>query len=1716
MKRIAIIIGTRPNFMKAYPVYEALKNNFNIILIHTGQHFTPEMSKIFFTQLGFPKPYIQLNLKKKTKAGEFDRRLYINNNEYLKNKDSVINDLITTDSQKLGQIGEIRESLKIELIKLQPDLVMVFGDVTSTLASSLASKILDIKIAHVESGLRSGDLTMPEEVNRILTDYISDYYFVTEQSGIDHLKQEGITENVYLVGNTMIDTQKSFLPKAQETKYYESLDIQEKEYILVTLHRPSNVDNLVKLREIFNDLDILSKKEKIIYPIHPRTHNNLEKIAYLDKIEKNPNIILTKSLGYLEFTCLMTNCKYVITDSGGIQEETTALDIPCFTLRPNTERPSTFIENNGTNKLINNISEIELKKCKGSMALWDGNSSKRICNWLIENKIKTNLNITKKELNIYIEELKLKYDIPTKYVQDNNLLQKTKNKEIVINNKTFKIEFPNIWLLQESNNTQYQIHTLNQIIQSQISLFFYKEYDTKIIEYCIEIIVNWFKTNKKVSMSEWYKNLAADWQDMSSSYRLGNILLVYNLSKKFNISIDDELFSKEMKYHIEWIYIYLSTLENCISNHSLFLSRFLVLGCLECNIHNEYINFGINYFLKTIETNIDFTDYISKEHSTNYHILYYRQINKLLNILPKTNSNYNKLKNINDKMYNNLYYFINPNKHFVQIGDTDDKLSNYEFIELPELAILKSGGYCIYKNNNTHILLISNYHNKYHKHMDELSLTYYDECPILIEGGRYSYEDNKVLNNIRNDNEPWRTSYFLTQRSKNSIVIDNNYYSIWNMGHFLVNKTLEYGSGIIESKNDNGIITMHGENILLKLMQGIKHERKLIYESNKYLLIEDQLNPDDENTEIYIRGSLNNSLSNQYMFEKVPKSKNELLHFLIEQTKYCSRNAIMSIKKGDGCRSWRCSSALFYLKKKELYKRYINQIKNQNPNKDIIPFLSGDVPYNDTKILLSNMDTNVELLEMDSDGIPYNIDTSVQEYNNQALLKHNKYAHESLYYNDKSTCTQPIINQIKPKDKGTYTCTRHFHFHQDWELVEIKDNAVIFKHKILNKSIKFEDLSDGEIKYYYGQEEPFIQGFTSPSELYKIPIPTLEITNTFKGPIKLISKIIHIDPNKIEISDKVDNLDISTTTNFLDHDNEHILLSNGGHTIYESNNFGKSWKTYTLNIDKNYITHGKIINDKIFLAIEDNSHNSHVCICDENKNIINKNKIHYPWHGTWSIDYNDTVIMFGTYARCNENMYIYRSNNNGKSWDIVFSAKGHPNNPKEGDIRHFHTCTYDKFTNKWYISSGDRREQNKMWESRDNGITWQQITFNLIKDNDDIKFGLTSNYAKQLVRHTAEININSDIMIWCTDDKIDGNARVCIFNKKTYDLIIGDKLGNNPIRSFTKINNEYGLAISESKFKDNNDKLYVDFYLIHLNTYKAELVKTIENIETKISGFNYSIASKKSYNNVMFCFSDFNNGYVKIKVSDSNLKDITIKDKKYIQSKIEDYSNLNSVEFKYTNLRNKDDIKILKKKIKLNNAIIAKEVYYENDHKRAILELTNKSNKNEKIILINNNNDAGNVDNIKLIQNKSTIDEEEFMCNICNENIYEKYTNNLKINHIYLKENEIGTPVSCYKCSYCNSRLRIRTLKKILGKTIIKKESCIINSSPLQERELVSNYLNIEKHIDYHIQRGDLTCEVGVDISKPINTNKKYKYFIATCVFDSADQGPILCGFFFA
>ena len=563
-KKITLIIGARPNFMKAFPVYEALKNDFELTLIHTGQHFDEKMSDVFFNQLKFPRPDIHLTLEKKTKSGDFDDKLYVNNKEYLKDKDAVIQELMTYDGD-LGQLGEIRDKLKVEFEKCNPDIVVVFGDVTSTLAAGLAAKILNIDLAHIESGLRSGDMLMPEEVNRILTDHITKYYFITEQSGVDNLKEIGVTENVYLVGNTMIDTQKKYLQQSLDTQYHKKLGVKSKEYVLITLHRPSNVDDMDKLKEIFDDFEELSKTDKLVYPIHPRTKRNLEKLGYLKKVEENPNIILDEPLGYLEFTCLMANCKYLVTDSGGLQEESTAMDIPCFTLRENTERPSTLIENNGTNQMIHKISEIELKPCKSSMDLWDGKSSERIRD-ILKRKTKNilftgyDMKFIDEIINLYSNEYNVRVELwdvhKTKSEEKNkqnlewvdiifcewccaNALWYSKNKKtnqkLFIRLHKFEINLDYIFNINWGN--------VDKIIF--IAPFIQKEVENKLKN------INNFNTKKSILIYNYSKTISSNIKEDNFQYNIG-ILGYIPKWKRLDLSFDliEKLVKKDKRFKL--------------------------------------------------------------------------------------------------------------------------------------------------------------------------------------------------------------------------------------------------------------------------------------------------------------------------------------------------------------------------------------------------------------------------------------------------------------------------------------------------------------------------------------------------------------------------------------------------------------------------------------------------------------------------------------------------------------------------------------------------------------------------------------------------------------------------------------------------------------------------------------------------------------------------------------------------------------------------------------------------------------------------------------------------------------------------------------------------------------------------------------------------------------------------------------------------------------
>jgi UDP-N-acetylglucosamine 2-epimerase (non-hydrolysing) len=348
---IACIVGARPNFMKIAPLMEELRYwpCFTARLIHTGQHFSPEMSASFFRDLGMPEPDENLEVGSGT---------------------------------QIEQAASIMTALERSFGRNRPGLVLVVGDVTSTLAAALVASKLQIPLGHVEAGLRSFDRGMPEEVNRVVTDALSDYLFVSEPSGMENLRAEGVqAHKLFFVGNVMIDSLVRFLPQALESTILTQVGVQEKSYALATLHRPANVDDPLQLRGFLNMLTEIAKRIPVVFPVHPRTRQRIEH-ANLD----TGGLILTPPLGYLDFLRLMSEARFVLTDSGGIQEETTVLHVPCLTLRDNTERPVTIEV--GTNRLVGTdaanglraalelLDESPAPAC--TPELWDGNASARI------------------------------------------------------------------------------------------------------------------------------------------------------------------------------------------------------------------------------------------------------------------------------------------------------------------------------------------------------------------------------------------------------------------------------------------------------------------------------------------------------------------------------------------------------------------------------------------------------------------------------------------------------------------------------------------------------------------------------------------------------------------------------------------------------------------------------------------------------------------------------------------------------------------------------------------------------------------------------------------------------------------------------------------------------------------------------------------------------------------------------------------------------------------------------------------------------------------------------------------------------------------------------------------------------------------------------------------------------------------------------------------
>ncbi len=360
MIRIICVCGARPNFMKIAPIMDALRSNgnFQTLLVHTGQHYDENMSKSFFGELGLPEPNVNLEVGSASHA---------------------------------VQTARIMERFEPVVLDFKPDFVLVVGDVNSTIACGLVAVKLGVKLIHVEAGLRSFDRTMPEEVNRVLTDSISELLFVTEQSAIDNLKKEGVNpEKVHFVGNVMIDTLLANKEKAQRSDVLRRLGLSEREYGVITLHRPSNVDDVAMFGQIVAAFEEIEKELKLVFPIHPRTRNRIKDGELGGRIEAMKNLLLVEPLGYLDFLCLMSNAAVVLTDSGGIQEETTILGVPCMTLRKNSERPVTIAE--GTNCLVEMTAQGIVKAYRRvrqssenghvvrpkSPKLWDGRAAQRI------------------------------------------------------------------------------------------------------------------------------------------------------------------------------------------------------------------------------------------------------------------------------------------------------------------------------------------------------------------------------------------------------------------------------------------------------------------------------------------------------------------------------------------------------------------------------------------------------------------------------------------------------------------------------------------------------------------------------------------------------------------------------------------------------------------------------------------------------------------------------------------------------------------------------------------------------------------------------------------------------------------------------------------------------------------------------------------------------------------------------------------------------------------------------------------------------------------------------------------------------------------------------------------------------------------------------------------------------------------------------------------
>ena len=360
MPDATLIAGARPNFMKIAPLVRAFDAaGISRRIVHTGQHYDRRMSETFFDELGIPEPDVNLGVG---------------------------------SGSHIEQLADVMRSLEGEFTKHRPSIVVVVGDVNSTLAAALTANKLGIPVAHVEAGLRSFDRAMPEEINRVMTDAVSDWLYTSEPQANENLEREGIPEErVRLVGNVMIDTLHTHLSAARERGAHRRWELDQGNYAVLTLHRPSNVDDAVRLESILRAVHHISRELQVLFPVHPRTESRLKQFGFDQRTDLN-GYVSAEPLGYLDMLGLIDGARLVLTDSGGLQEETTALGVPCLTLRENTERPITMTE--GSNRLVgwktgaitSAAGEVLLgaKRKSETPELWDGKAAERIVEHLAE------------------------------------------------------------------------------------------------------------------------------------------------------------------------------------------------------------------------------------------------------------------------------------------------------------------------------------------------------------------------------------------------------------------------------------------------------------------------------------------------------------------------------------------------------------------------------------------------------------------------------------------------------------------------------------------------------------------------------------------------------------------------------------------------------------------------------------------------------------------------------------------------------------------------------------------------------------------------------------------------------------------------------------------------------------------------------------------------------------------------------------------------------------------------------------------------------------------------------------------------------------------------------------------------------------------------------------------------------------------------------------